>query len=244
MVTDFVLNSLTACQVATVTQTSELSPLRPFVHWVRGSLRVLFALHFALWWSALTLVTRERDWRGQIHADMVLCHIAQEWRWRQSQTRLLPDGPAPSPFTHPRSRCERDQASPGNVEVVWPNQAFLDHLSLPPHPLPQTLVPQASPQLSSTSGHTAEHLEHTAFCSTAVEGISPHHASSWLYAAAPIIHTNGPFRTIATYPTAFLVLPLSLFSPSRNSLGFFLYLRVKILDFVIILQWFDCLMHK
>lgn len=137
MVTDFVLNSLTACQVATVTQTSELSPLRPFVHWVRGSLRVLFALHFALWWSALTLVTRERDWRGQIHADMVLCHIAQEWRWRQSQTRLLPDGPAPSPFTHPRSRCERDQASPGNVEDVWPSQELQDHPSLPtPFPRP------------------------------------------------------------------------------------------------------------
>lgn len=113
---------------------------------------------------------------GQICADMVLCHIADACQWREDQrnvppacTSSCPDGPASSPLASTRSRCEREQASPGNLEDVWPSRAFLDRPPHPPPPIPSLqpllsrLIPQASAQLHPTSGHIGWHLEHTAF---------------------------------------------------------------------------------
>lgn len=125
-----------------------------------------------------------RKLEGQICADTVLCHIAQVCQQWQDQKNLhpactssWPDGPASSPHTSARSRCEREQASPGNLEDVWPSHAVLDRPSTPIPPL-QPPLQTDSPGLCSSVPHLWTHglafgahstpasVEHTATSST------------------------------------------------------------------------------
>ena len=59
------------------------------------------------------------------------------------------------PLTSARSRCEREQASPGNLEDVWPCLAVLDRLSTP-CPTPSDWLPRPllswSPPLDTSAG--------------------------------------------------------------------------------------------
>lgn len=99
-----------------------------------------------------------RKLEGQICADTVLCHIAEacQWQWDQKNVRPAcssswPDGPASSPLTSTRSRCEREQASPGNLEDVWPSRTVLDRPSTPVPPLQPSLQTDSPGPCSAVS---------------------------------------------------------------------------------------------
>lgn len=85
----------------------------------------------------LTLLTGV-SWRVRHVLIQWLYHIAETCQWRLDQknvhpacTSSRPDGDTSSPLTIARNRCERVQASPGNVDDVWPTQA---HWTVPPSP--------------------------------------------------------------------------------------------------------------
>lgn len=99
-------------------------------------------------------LAHRRKLEGQICADTVSYHIAEDCQWRQDQknvraacTSSWPDGPSP-PLTFARSRCEREQASPGNLDDVWPSHMG-PGLSLHLYPTPSDWFPR--PLLSCTT---------------------------------------------------------------------------------------------
>lgn len=109
----------------------------------------LTALQFSSYLSWLTLLTGE-SWRVRyvlIQCFTILQRAASDDRIRKNVrpagTSSRPDGPTSSPLTFARSRCEREQASPGNAEDVWPGRAGPDN--------PSTALPPLQPSLQTAS---------------------------------------------------------------------------------------------
>lgn len=123
---------------------------------------LLIALHFASCLSALTLLIGE-SWRVRyalIRCFAILQRPASDGGIRKTsvQPARLPGQMVlhQLPLTSARSRCEREQASPGNLEDVWPGRAALDRPSTPVPPLQPSLQTD-SPGPCSAASHLWTH---------------------------------------------------------------------------------------